>query len=273
MIGLWQSGVPKMKLRVFQFDRILRWTLPRLHSHFTQIQLAPEILVAQWFITIFCYTLPLALTMRVWEYVFLGGWPAMFRVAMSLMYALEQRMLQLDLEGIGLLMRDWKKGTQGILSKDVGIEEIMKRAHLMVITDEVLQQLQGHFALEMISMSEASLAAAAAAAAATSSDGDGGGGGSGSTSSGMRIRESLSGSDFVTAAFSGLAGATSSAAGSLGIGRLLSPPVEPASKKIGVEPTQWLLRYGEQVDEKTALDMLRVRDELREMEKQVDSDK
>lgn len=34
-----------MKLRVFQFDRILEAHAPRLHAHFKIIRLAPDILV------------------------------------------------------------------------------------------------------------------------------------------------------------------------------------------------------------------------------------
>jgi hypothetical protein len=34
-----------MKLRVFQFDRMLSTHLPRLHKHFRNIRLAPDILV------------------------------------------------------------------------------------------------------------------------------------------------------------------------------------------------------------------------------------
>ena len=49
MWGMWQPNVPKMKLRVYQFDRILRYVLPDLHTHFQEIELTPEILVAQWY--------------------------------------------------------------------------------------------------------------------------------------------------------------------------------------------------------------------------------
>ena len=85
MAGLWQSGVPQMKLRVYQLDRLLLWALPGLHAHLKSIELAPEILVAQWFITIFSYAIPLSLTVRIWDYVFLGGWPGMYRVALAVM--------------------------------------------------------------------------------------------------------------------------------------------------------------------------------------------
>ena len=100
MAGLWQSKAPSMKLRVYQLDRILRWMLPRLHAHFIEIQLTPEVIVAQWFITLFSYTVPLQWTMQIWGYVFSEGWPALFRVVLSLLQILEDTILDVDLEGV-----------------------------------------------------------------------------------------------------------------------------------------------------------------------------
>lgn len=98
--GLWQAGVPKMKLKVYQLDRVLKWTLPRMHSHFKEIHLTPEILVAQWFITLFSYTVPLPLTLRLWDYIFLTGWAGMYRVALALLKCLESNLENEDLEAV-----------------------------------------------------------------------------------------------------------------------------------------------------------------------------
>jgi hypothetical protein len=100
MHGMWQAGVPKMKLRVYQLDKILRWTLPKLHAHFTKIQLTPEILVAQWFITLFSYTVSISRTMLIWDYIFLEGWAGIFRVVLSILKILEPLILEVDLEGV-----------------------------------------------------------------------------------------------------------------------------------------------------------------------------
>ena len=252
MSGLWQAGVPRMKLRVFQLDRLMRWTLPRLHAHFLSIQLAPEILVVQWFLTLFSYTVPMGLTLRIWDYIFLGGWPAMFRIAISLMAALEGQLLNSDLEGVGLMMRDWKKvGGETMLL--VSHNDVMKRAHATAIGDDVLQQLQEHYALEIISMSEVSLQAsqandAAAAASAAAAAGSG---------------------DFITAAVNSIGGVGSSDLGGiLGSNSNASSGIMSSNKR-GPDATFWLQRYGEGVSDATAIDMLRIRDEVRDMEAQV----
>ena len=288
MFGLWQAGVPKMKLRVYQLDRLLRWTLPKLHTHFNEIQLAPEILVAQWFITIYSYTVPIALTMRLWDYIFLGGWPAMYRIALALMSALEPQLLELDLEGIGLMMRDWKKSSgskvQAKLAQDFGPEKILHMASSMSASSEVLQRLQENFALEMIAMCEscaASTAAAAAAAAASTATSD-------AANFFFSSSSSFSGSgsatdDLVAAAMSGFqsgvaamaAGLSMSPMGGVGGGKRRSENESESGNVVSLGPdhSQWLSRYGEELSEDMVRDVLNVRDELRALELQTENDK
>ena len=55
--------------------RLLRWTYPQLHAHFAMIELSPEVITAQWFLTLFTYTFPVVPTvLQLWDYIFLTGW-------------------------------------------------------------------------------------------------------------------------------------------------------------------------------------------------------
>jgi len=250
MLGLWQAGVPKMKLRVYQLDRLLRWTLPKLHTHFESIQLAPEILVAQWFITIFSYTVPLSLTLRLWDSLFLGGWPAMYRVALALLSALEQQLLGLDLEGIGFLMRDWKRGDGLQPTSDYGPERVLRMASTAStnVTAEVLGRLQENFALEMISLCESS-------SSAPTSNNDSTDGSTDATPS------SALGTTFAAAVSAAVSTASNRDGGN------------KRRSTLSLEHCQWLSRYGEELSGETAADLLRVRDELRSLETETEADK
>lgn len=44
MMGLWAERIPRLKLRVYQLDRLLRWYCPQLHKHFADIELSPEVI-------------------------------------------------------------------------------------------------------------------------------------------------------------------------------------------------------------------------------------
>lgn len=57
---------------------------------------AVKVLTAQWFITLFAYALGLKDTLRVWDYVFLGGWEAVFRVAVALLCCVEEEVGAVD---------------------------------------------------------------------------------------------------------------------------------------------------------------------------------
>ena len=159
MWGMWQSDVPRMQRRVFQFDRLLRWTLPRLHAHLLEVEMAPEIIVAQWMGTLFAYCLPLSFVTEVWSYIFSsevevglsgeeGGWSAVFRVAMALLIDRERDILEMDLQELSGLLRKWS-------FKNSDNARILEDAHMLSnrINEEVLLRLEQDFALEVLSQS------------------------------------------------------------------------------------------------------------------------
>ena len=61
MNSMWQSGQSQIKLRAFQLDKILRWLVPALHTHFYDIQLTPEVSHFRLYLSSL-YTSPLCLS-------------------------------------------------------------------------------------------------------------------------------------------------------------------------------------------------------------------
>lgn len=173
MWGMWQSDVPRMQRRVFQFDRLLRWTLPRLHAHLLEVEMAPEIIVAQWMGTLFAYCLPLSFVTEVWSYIFSsevevgvsgeeGGWSAVFRVAMALLIDRERDILEMDLQELSGLLRKWS-------FKNSDNARILEDAHMLSnrINEEVLLRLEQDFALEVLSQSSPVTAASTSTSTST----------------------------------------------------------------------------------------------------------
>ena len=80
---LWRPGMPQLKLRVFQFDRLVSAHLPRLRAHLRAVGLAPDVLASQWFFTLFAYVVPTAWLPRLWDAVFHDGWKAVYRVSLG----------------------------------------------------------------------------------------------------------------------------------------------------------------------------------------------
>ena len=100
MRGLWRKGVPELRLRIWQFDALLRRRLPELRAHFRTVRLDTAFFCAQWFVTLFSYSLPVGMLRRVWDVFFVDGWPALFRVGLALLSAQQETLLGLEMEEI-----------------------------------------------------------------------------------------------------------------------------------------------------------------------------
>ena len=109
MRELWRPGVPQLKLRVFQFDALLRGYLPKLHAHFQSIGLAPDVLVSQWFLTLFSYALPFHALARAWDVVFTEGWKMLFRLGLARLSSIAHQLLPLSLEETSKFLRSVRR--------------------------------------------------------------------------------------------------------------------------------------------------------------------
>lgn len=147
MQSMWKPGFPKMKLRVYQFDRLLQCHMIELHEHFMNIGLQIEVIVSQWFITLFANTVPLEQTLHLWDYIFLIGWPGVFRIALALMYYLHDEILEMEMEEIGLMLRDWKRGKFSVTAPS---NDIILKAEQFGVFDDTLELLHESFAIELL---------------------------------------------------------------------------------------------------------------------------
>ena len=103
---LWRPGMPQLKLRVFQFDRLVSAHLPRLRAHFRDIGLAPDVLASQWFFTVFAYVVPIAWLPRLWDACFHDGWKAVYRLSLALLSAAVDELCRMSLDAAGKYLRD-----------------------------------------------------------------------------------------------------------------------------------------------------------------------
>jgi len=98
MKDLWRPGVPQLKLRIFQFDRLLQQTEPHLAAHFKHIGLNPDFFASQWFLTLLSYNVPAEQLVRVWDLLLTDGWKTIFRVGIAILQSIEPTLVTLSLE-------------------------------------------------------------------------------------------------------------------------------------------------------------------------------
>uniref|UniRef100_A0A1D1XP25 EVI5-like protein n=1 Tax=Anthurium amnicola TaxID=1678845 RepID=A0A1D1XP25_9ARAE len=85
MEGLYQVGLPLVQQYLFQFDQLVKEHLPKLGEHFSQEMINPSMYASQWFITVFSYSFPFPLALRIWDVFLYEGVKIVFQVGLALL--------------------------------------------------------------------------------------------------------------------------------------------------------------------------------------------
>ncbi|CAG8696838.1 42310_t:CDS:2, partial [Gigaspora margarita] len=86
-----------LQLRLYQFSALLSQILPKLHEHFQHHAIHPAMFASQWFLSLFAYTYPLPLVLRIYDIVFAEGAPeTIMRVAIALLKKNEANLLSYE---------------------------------------------------------------------------------------------------------------------------------------------------------------------------------
>ncbi|CAG8803245.1 7645_t:CDS:2, partial [Gigaspora rosea] len=86
-----------LQLRLYQFSALLSQILPKLHEHFQHHAIHPAMFASQWFLSLFAYTYPLPLVLRIYDVVFAEGAPeTIMRVAIALLKKNEANLLSYE---------------------------------------------------------------------------------------------------------------------------------------------------------------------------------
>eukprot|EP00945_MAST-04E_sp_MAST-4E-sp1_P007912 g7912.t1 len=95
MEGLYQEGLPKLQLYHVVLEKLIRIRLPQIASHFfDELMMLPSMFASKWFLTIFTYSFPLDVVVRVWDIFMSEGWSIIFKVALALVDLLRDDILR-----------------------------------------------------------------------------------------------------------------------------------------------------------------------------------
>ena len=96
--GMWSAGFPGLVLRSYQFTQICNAILPKLCAHMVVMDLSTTAFISQWFLTLFAYTLPTPLLLRIWDLFFISGWSAIIAVSVAILETNEAHLLACTFE-------------------------------------------------------------------------------------------------------------------------------------------------------------------------------
>ncbi|KAJ7346650.1 rab-GTPase-TBC domain-containing protein [Mycena albidolilacea] len=98
--GHFLPEMPKLQLRLFQFDRLIEELLPVLHVHFLREGVKSSMFCSQWFLTMFSYRFPLDIVFRIYDNCLASGIEAIFGFSVMLLMKNEDLLLSLQFDQI-----------------------------------------------------------------------------------------------------------------------------------------------------------------------------
>ncbi|KAJ4973390.1 hypothetical protein NE237_006564 [Protea cynaroides] len=107
MEGLYLVGLPLVQLYLFQFEQLVRENLPMLGEHFSQEMINPSMYASQWFITVFSYSFPFHLALRIWDVFLFEGVEIVFQVGLALLKYCHNDLIKLPFEKLIHALRNF----------------------------------------------------------------------------------------------------------------------------------------------------------------------
>jgi len=100
MAGLFRPGLPLLDKYFYQFQRLLKWHLPRLFHHLEKENVDATMYASQWFMTIFTYNFSFEVAIRVWDIFLNEGIKTVFRVSLAILKLLQAELFRESFEQI-----------------------------------------------------------------------------------------------------------------------------------------------------------------------------
>ncbi|CAN6235198.1 unnamed protein product [Urochloa humidicola] len=107
MEGLYQAGLPLVQQYLSQFEKLVMEHMPKLGQHFVDEMINPSMYASQWFITVFSYSFPFHLTLRVWDVFLYEGIKVIFQVGLALLRFCHDDLVKLPFEKLLYALRNF----------------------------------------------------------------------------------------------------------------------------------------------------------------------
>ena len=103
--GFYQDSFPLYHQFVYQFTKLFEEKHPELKEHLDEVGMMPAVWLQKWFMTLFLYSFPMKLCIRIWDLILVEGFSFLFKFPLALMELYEDRLLAMDLEMINDLFQ------------------------------------------------------------------------------------------------------------------------------------------------------------------------
>lgn len=107
MEGMYLVGLPLVQQYLFQFENLVKALLPKLGDHFSKEMITPSMYASQWFITVFAYSFPFHLALRIWDVFLNEGVRIVFKVGLALLKYCQDDLVKLPFEKLIVALRNF----------------------------------------------------------------------------------------------------------------------------------------------------------------------
>ncbi|KAH7298239.1 hypothetical protein KP509_25G033200 [Ceratopteris richardii] len=107
MEGLYLVGLPLVQQYLYQLSRLVKEQLPKLGAHFDEEMINPSMYASQWFITVFSYSFPFPLALRIWDVFLFEGVKIVFKVGLALLKYCHDDLVNLPFEKLVHALRNF----------------------------------------------------------------------------------------------------------------------------------------------------------------------
>ena len=131
LAGLFVQGLTGLKQALCQWQVLLQAELPSLSKHLAKEGMEPILYGTPWFSTLFSYSMPFELVVRIWDVAMLEGMKVVFRVGLELFRRSAPRLKKASMEELMDLLGP--RGMHKLLPSD-GPDGLMKAALKVPVT-------------------------------------------------------------------------------------------------------------------------------------------
>jgi len=132
MRGLYTEGLPLLRQRFFQLEKLLDIFCPALSRQFAEANIVPSLYATKWFMNGFVHVLPFPVVVRIWDMYLFEGNKIIFRIAIQCLKDNESALLKLNLKD----QEDWEEFYKVLQNLDQNIkgEQLFKDALNLKLT-------------------------------------------------------------------------------------------------------------------------------------------
>ncbi|KAG1469337.1 hypothetical protein G6F56_003311 [Rhizopus delemar] len=155
-----------LHLRLHQFEALLTQYCPRLAAHLESHSIHTAMYASQWYLTLFAYTFPISLVLRIYDLVFAeGAVETITRVAIAIMQKNEENLLKLQefetlmiyLSSRNLYQTAYSSDPEAVIQDAMALSTVITRQKMSNISDQYhakIEQEKKQLAMRSLSKRE-----------------------------------------------------------------------------------------------------------------------